>query len=139
MPNLLKGLCDAQYFAVGLMLVGYSLEICLKGMVIVKLGVDEFVATEKRYYHHNLERLADFVPNLSEKDRAILRALTHFVVWAGRYPDPGFGREDNADEIFRLSETYEISARDLFDLAGRVMKFTQKVLDHKQTSSGVSR
>ena len=32
LPKLVRGACDSQYCAVGLMLVGYSLEICLKAM-----------------------------------------------------------------------------------------------------------
>jgi hypothetical protein len=121
LPNSLKGLCDSQYCAVALMLVGYSLEICLKGMLIIRKGIEVYKSEEKKHQHHRLEKLAEFLPDLSAKDNAILQILTHFVMWAGRYPDPGSGREDNTEEIFRLSEKHQIAAKDLFKLAARVM------------------
>jgi hypothetical protein len=122
MPVVTRGVCDSQYCAVGLMLVGYSLEVCLKAMLIIRNGIDAFAADERSFRHHRLEELAAFIPDLSEKDRAILRVLTDFVLWAGRYPDPGSGRESAAEAIFTTSEEYQIAARDLFELATRVMQ-----------------
>lgn len=122
MPPMVRGMCDSQYCAVALMLVGYSLETCLKAMHILTHGVDAVLAREGDYFHHRLVELAELVPGMSDKDRAILKGLTHFVVWAGRYPDPGSKRLDHADEVFRLSETHQIAGRDLFSLAARVMK-----------------
>ncbi len=127
MPELIKGVCDSQYCATGLMLVGYSLEICLKAMLIMKLGITKFSEEERKHHHHKLEELAEFVPDLSPKDKAILQVLTHFVVWAGRYPDPGSSRQDKAEEIFKLSENFQISAHDLFLLASRVMGHAKEV------------
>ncbi len=127
MPELIKGVCDSQYCAVGLMLVGYSLEICLKAMLIMKMGVAKFSEDEKKHHHHKLDELAEFIPDLSTKDKIILQILTHFVVWAGRYPDPGSGRQNKAEEIFKLSETFQISAHDLFVLTSRVMGHAKEV------------
>ena len=129
MPVLLRGVCDTQYCAVALMLVGYSLETCLKAMLIMKVGIEAYAAEEKRYLHHRLEDLASFIPEFDEKDKAILRALTHFTMWAGRYPDPGTGREGNAKQIFAESENHQIAGRDLFGLATRVMKYSQEIID----------
>jgi len=129
MPNLLKGVCDSQYCAVGLMLVGYSLETCLKGMLIIKKGVLQYSEDERSHRHHRLEKLADFVPDLSAKDQAILRTLTQFVIWAGKYPDPGSGQPDKFEEIFSTAEQYQICARDLFTLAGRVMSHAKHVIE----------
>ena len=64
---------------------------------------------------------------LSAKDKAILKALSHFVRWAGRYPDPGFGKQSHAEEIFALSEGFQISAKDLFGLAARIMQITLSI------------
>jgi hypothetical protein len=128
MPWSVRSICDSQYCAVGLMLVGYSLEICLKSMLIIKNGINGYTSIEKKSRHHRLQELAVFVPNLSEKDLAILKGLTHFVYWAGRYPDPGSGREDDAEEIFALAEKYEISAFDLFQLATRIMKHAKVIV-----------
>lgn len=127
LPNSVRGVCDCQYCAVGLMLVGYSLEICLKAMLIMKKGIGVYTSEEKKHRHHCLEELAEFVPDLNAKDKAILQTLTHFVVWAGRYPDPGSGREDNAEEIFALSEEHQVAASDLFNLAARVMRYSQQI------------
>lgn len=121
LPIFTKGACDSQYCAVGLMLVGYSLEICLKAMLILQKGVDAYTTKEGKQKHHKLEKLSVFIPGLNEKDKAVLKILTHFIVWAGRYPDPGSGRESDAEGIFILSEKHQISASDLFRLAARVV------------------
>lgn len=127
MPYSVRGVCDCQYCAVGLMLVGYGLEICLKAMLILTKGVDAYASSEKRYLHHRLEELAEFIPDLDAKDKAILRVLTQFTTWAGRYPDPGSGREDKAEAIFALSERYQVAAKDLFALGARVMNHLRKL------------
>lgn len=127
LPDSIKGVCDCQYCAVGLMLVGYSLEICLKAMLIMTKGIGVYTSEEKKHRHHRLEQLAEFVPGLNAKDKAILRTLTHFVTWAGRYPDPGSGRENNAEEIFALSEKHQVAASDLFNLAARVMGHSRQI------------
>ena len=129
MPDIVKGVCDCQYCAVALMLVGYSLEICLKAMLILQKGIDGYTSEERKHRHHKLDELSKFIPGLSPKDIATLKILTHFVYWAGRYPDPGSGRADNAEEIFTISEKHKISAKDLFILSARIMKYTQEVVD----------
>jgi len=129
MPLSVRGACDSQYCAAGLMLVGYSLEICLKGLLILAKGVETYTAEEKQFQHHKLERLAEQVPNLTAKDKAILRVLTHFTEWAGRYPDPGTGRDAKVEEVFTLAEKYQVTAKDLFSLAARVMKHTSTVVN----------
>jgi len=129
MPINLRGICDSQFCATGLMLVGYSLEICLKAMIIIKKGIDCYCAEEKKYSHHKLNQLADFIPNLNEKDIAILKILSHYVYWAERYPDPGFGKLDKLEEVFNLAEGHKITLKKLIDLAGRIMAFTKKVVE----------
>jgi hypothetical protein len=129
MPKTVHSICDSQFCAAGLMLVGYSLEICLKGLLILAKGVDTYTQEEKQFQHHKLERLAEQVPNLGEKDKAILRALTHFTEWAGRYPDPGTGRDIKVQEVFTLAETHKITANDLFALASKVMRHTASVVE----------
>ncbi len=128
MPPNIRGVSHCQYHAVALMLVGYSLEICLKAMLIIKDGIATYQVNEKEHRHHRLGELAAFIPSLTARDNAILKALSHFVRWAGRYPDPGFGKESHAEEIFTLSEGFQISAKDLFSLAARIMGHTRDVL-----------
>lgn len=129
MPINIRSACDSQYCAAGLMLVGYSLETCLKAMTIIQKGIDGYKEIEGNVRHHRLQELADFIPNLSKKEKATLRALTHFIYWAGRYPDPGSGKENDAEEIFTISEKHKISAHDLFTLSSKVMNHTQKVIE----------
>ncbi len=131
MPEHIRGICHCQYHAVALMLVGYSLEICLKAILIIDKGVAAYQAEEKKHFHHSLEKLAAFVPNLSERDNAVLKGLSHYTRWAGRYPDPGFGKQGHAEEIFTLSEKFKISAKELFDVADRVMKHARTVAENK--------
>jgi len=54
-------------------------------------------------------------------DLAVLEVLTQFVSWAGRYPDPSSKFIAKRELIFELSETQSITARDIFDVAARVM------------------
>lgn len=124
-----KGVCHCQYHAVALMLVGLSLEISLKAMLIIREGIETFTLREKGRRHHRLHELGSFVPNLTEKDQAILECLTHFIYWAGKYPDPGSGREKDSVSVFDTSEKYQISAKELFGLAARVMGHAREVID----------
>ena len=133
MPLPIRSMCDSQYCAAGLMLIGYSFEICLKGMLILTKGVESYTNDEKQFQHHKLDRLADQMPSLTEKDKAILRVLTHFSEWAGRYPDPRSGRDAKVEEVFSLSEQHQISGRDLFALAAQVMRHTQVVVNECTT------
>ncbi|WP_409322417.1 hypothetical protein [Pseudomonas putida] len=129
MPPVVRRICERQYCAIALMLVGYSLEIALKAMIIVKERVEGYRVIEKKTKHHRLQDLASFIPDLSKKDMAILRTLTHFVSWAGRYPDPGSGREELLEDIFGMSEKHRVTAGNLFSLANRVMQHTSNVVE----------
>ena len=131
MPIPVRSMCDSQYCAAGLMLIGYSLEICLKGLLILTKGIASYTKDERQFQHHKLDLLAEQIPSLSEKDKATLRVLTHFTEWAGRYPDPGSGRDAKVEEIFRLSEQFQIAGRDLFALAARIMKHTQGIVNER--------
>ncbi|MDV5168876.1 hypothetical protein [Photobacterium rosenbergii] len=129
MPDFVRPICDSQFCAVGLMLVGYSLEIALKAMMIMEHGIGGYTAIEKKHRHHRLQDLANFVPNLSKQERAVLRGLTHFVYWAGRYPDPGTGKEGETLNIFELSEKYQISGRVLFSTSAKVMRHAHEIAE----------
>lgn len=130
MPPWVHGACDSQYCGAGLMLVGYCLEVCLKAILILRYGVEAYTDDEKKHRHHNLERLSKFIPGLSSKDRAILRTLTHYIKWAGRYPDPGSEQVGKFEEVFALAVVNKISAADLFELVGRVMQYSNEVVEH---------
>lgn len=134
MPVTARGMCDSQFCAVALMLVGYSLEVCLKAMLLIKLGEVAYEARERQFRHHRLEELAEFVPDMTPKDKAILKLLTHFTVWAGRYPDPGPKFEADAKQIFELSEREQISGGEVFSLAARIMNHAQVVANESPAS-----
>lgn len=129
MPLFVQEVCESQYCAVAMMLIGYSLEVSLKAMIIVQEGIEDYTQLGKKTQHHRLEDLASFIPDLSKKDKAILRGLSHFVSWAGRYPDPGTGKEHKLEEIFDLGEKHQVTASDLFKVAGRVMQYAQTVVN----------
>lgn len=129
LPENMRGICDGQFKAAGLMLIGYSLEICLKAMLIMIKGVDTYTSEEKKHRHHKLHKLADFIPNLTGKDMAILELLTHYVYWAGRYPDPGYGFEQKTEKIFDLAEKYKVTTQDVFQLAAKVMAHARVISD----------
>jgi hypothetical protein len=93
-PANLRGVCHCQYHAVILMLVGYSIQICLKAVLVMRKGIPPYQQQERKYFHHSLDRLAYFTPALSDKHNAVLNGLTHYVRWAGRYPASGFGKQD---------------------------------------------
>ena len=128
MPVEIRSICDSQYRAAGLMLVGYGLETALKGMMILRGQFDLTATCKSASRHHKLEQLADFVPNLSAKDKAILRSLTKYVEWAGRYPAPLPGREGEVPMIFNESEKFQICGTDLLNLANRVMGYAGTVI-----------
>jgi hypothetical protein len=128
MPVEIRGICDTQYCAAALMLVGYSLEVCLKAMIILQGGVEAYSEEEREYHHHDLKKLAKFIVDVDAKDMAILELLTHFVYWAGRYPDPGRKDIVKHEMIFDLSEENRISGHDLFRLAGKVMSHVRTLV-----------
>lgn len=127
-----KGVCHCQYHAVALMLIGLSLEVALKAMLIKHKGIELFIKEENSHHHHRLRDLSNFIPELTEKDKAILDCLTHFIYWAGKYPDPGFRRKQDITSIFEISEKYEISAKHLFESVSRVMDYATKVVDENK-------
>lgn len=128
MPFEIRGVCDTQYCATALMLVGYSLEVSLKAMRLLDVGVAAYTVDEKKFHHHRLQDLASVVPGLSDRDLAILEALSHFVTWAGRYPDPGNGRMSHLQGLLKAAETHRIAARDVFELSARIMRHLMVVV-----------
>jgi hypothetical protein len=129
MPQVMKGICDTQYCAVALMMVGYSLEVCLKAMIIIRSGVEVYAGEENRYMNHRLHKLADFMNDLNKKDLAILELLTHFVSWAGRYPDPGSKSIGSHEAIFDQSEAHQVTLDDVKRVAAKVMGHVETVVN----------
>jgi len=59
-----------------------------------------------------------------------LELLTHYIYWAGRYPDPGYGQEQKTEQIFDLAEKHEVTAKELFQLASRIMAHARVVAEY---------
>jgi hypothetical protein len=117
----------SQHSAIGLMLLGYSLEICLKAQILIQVSSENYI--DNQHNHHDLCKLAASANlKLSEKENAILKAVSHFIRWAGRYPNPGAKRFQDRKELLNLSEKYKITARDLFTLSGEMMKRVESLL-----------
>jgi hypothetical protein len=84
--------------SVFLMLCGLSLELLYKALIVERGGAVETV--------HKLRKLSLAAGlTMSEGDLALLDILTHYVVWAGKYPIPRSGEE----EYKQLGEQIEAS------------------------------
>ena len=129
MPLDFKSICDSQYCSVALMLFGLSLELFLKSIKIHKEGIESYTKKEDKNQHHQLHDLAEFIPELDKKEIAILRGLTHFVYWAGKYPDPGSKKESDFENVFQIAEKHHITANDIFMLFKKVIESIKKQLD----------
>lgn len=129
LPEGFHEICHSQFHAIAIMLVAYSIETCLKALLILNAGVDEFISQEHAYKTHNLQRLADFIPDLTSKERAILQNLTHFSEWAGRYPTPGSTKLCKYSEIDAISRKHRITAGDTFSLASKIFGVAMAELD----------
>ncbi len=42
MPLCVRAVCESQYCAIAMMLIGYSLEVSLKAMIIVEKGIEGY-------------------------------------------------------------------------------------------------
>ena len=130
-PNDTKELYLRQYCGVGLMLVGYSMELTLKTIILVKEGKEKYIDEHEHKVGHNLNKLEDYILDLTKKQKNILNILKFYVKWAGRYPDPGTGKESQLHEINNLCDKYEITAGDLFTLCQKISEFLNHVIQKK--------
>lgn len=123
MPDSMYAICYRQYLASALMLLGYSVELLFKGLSIQQFGIEAYTKKEKKYFSHRLVWLVGQHIQISSKEHAILECLTHFIYWAGRYPDHGSGEESKLENIFTLSEKNEISMKELTATLDKLVKF----------------
>lgn len=121
------------------MLVGYAIEVLVKGLIVVRDASDETVEWLTRR-HLSLELVDKADLELSEAERFLIeQRLYHAVRWAGRYPAPiaRDARKFEADiaaaqgVIFSdpraVSPDHYRQARELFDrLEGELMEAIAK-------------
>ncbi|GAC09523.1 hypothetical protein [Paraglaciecola chathamensis] len=133
MPKSMYSICYRQYMASALMMLGYSLELMFKGLSIQQFGVETYTKNERKYFSHKLPWLVRQHIQITAKEEAILKCLTHFLYWAGRYPDHGTGKESELEDIFKLSESNQISMKELSATLDRLVKFaTGKIISSSQ-------
>lgn len=105
--NFLKNQNKAELFSIYMMLMGYALENCIKGIIISReVKKDPKLLADKNFKEisfftkggkeikiktHNLIDLfnaKDIDINLTNREKQELEGVTEFVVWFGRYPGP---------------------------------------------------
>ena len=130
MPATMYSICHRQYLASSLMLMGYSLEVLFKALSIQQLGIEAYTKKERKYFSHRLTWLVGQHTEINSQERAVLECLTHFIYWAGRYPDHGTGEESKLEDIFLISEGNKISMKELSTVLDKFTKFaTNKIIE----------
>lgn len=78
------------------MLCGMSMELIFKAVIVER----EQAVNES---HHDLLFHASMAGlSYSERERRLLKILTHSIAWAGRYPTPTPKKKDHMEEYSRL-------------------------------------
>ena len=80
-----------RYLPIYRMLIAFSIENLLKGIVIVEgYGAIEDNELSKRLRHHNLQQFADSVSGvtITRPEKCLLGELKEYLMWVGRYPMP---------------------------------------------------
>ncbi len=70
---------------------GLSIELLLKGIIIAKHShhVQPDGSLSRAFARHDLEKLLDLTNiRISEEEKSLLKKLTRFIFWQGRYPVP---------------------------------------------------
>lgn len=86
----LEDLLNSELVTIYLMLMGYSIENLLKGKLLQQ-NPQFFKPTNKMddFNKHDLIDLANRVGfKLTKSERAILKELTNYILWQGKYPIP---------------------------------------------------
>lgn len=133
-PEVLREIYSCQYYASVIMQISYSIEACLKALIVLRDGVDSFVRNEHAHKTHNLNKLSEHFTKTTKKEEAILRNLTHFSEWAGRYPNPGTAKIGKYSEINTLSTKHRITLEDLFALSAKTFQLVVDTLNAHQES-----
>ena len=77
---------DASVAAQAWMLAGFSIEVSLKGLIVLK--ANQTPGTTLRFSHDLIELARDADVPLSREEQVLCDVLTEITVWRGRYPIP---------------------------------------------------
>lgn len=82
-----RDITDWRYVPIYRMLMGFSLENLIKGILVAE---GHPCMADGTRLHHDLTQYADLIKGvvLTETDKNVLADLQHYVLWAGRYPRP---------------------------------------------------
>jgi hypothetical protein len=86
-----RDLSDWHYLPIYRMLMAFSIENLLKGILIVEgHKAIEGEKLSKRLSNHGLRHYADDVSGvtITQSEKCLLDELQHYLTWAGRYPMP---------------------------------------------------
>jgi hypothetical protein len=85
--RLKRDITDWRYIPIYRMLMGFSLENLIKGILVAE---GHPCMADGARLHHGLAEYADLVTGivLTEGDKNVLANLEPYVLWAGRYPRP---------------------------------------------------
>jgi len=75
----LNSACQKNYC----MLLGLSFELIIKAIIAAKNNIEKIPET-----HALIDIVKNININLTDKDLKILRLLSDYIVWAGKYPSP---------------------------------------------------
>ncbi len=78
------------------MLCGMAMELIFKALVVEKL------LTVNESHHDLLQHASMAGITYSERERQLLKILTHSITWAGRYPTPTPKRKDYLEDYSNL-------------------------------------
>ncbi|MGO4894210.1 hypothetical protein [Flavobacterium sp. W21_SRS_FM6] len=130
MPSSLISILHRQYFSGALLLVGYSVEVLFKALAINKLGIERYTEKERSYHNHKLTWLVEQHIPVNKKESAVLECLSHFIYWAGKYPDHGKGYEIKAQNVFDLCENNQITYEDIFKTCDRLFNEAARIISN---------
>src|ERR1700730_5038491 len=110
-----RDITDWRYIPIYRMLIGFSLENLLKGILVA----EDHEAMKGKRLNHGLKRYADNVRgiNITAREKEILARLEPYAKWAGRYP-----RSKTLDEMVSIGHSKPLHDAEL--------ALGQKLYDH---------
>jgi hypothetical protein len=92
-------------YPVYLMICGMSLELIYKAIIVVKNSRSDASEDLKIDKHHKLVDLACKASiSLDDRNKGMLKILTHYIYWEGRYPTPKHAKD--IEDLENLSKEY---------------------------------
>ena len=118
---------DSKIFRQATMLIGFSIENALKGLLVKQLDNNNGNKLHKELKKtHNLLTLAKNVGlQLTENEKLILMYFTESIIWSGRYPIPL--NDSVYIESFKSIPTFLIKNNDVNNLPIEIEELINKI------------